>query len=609
MRAHDRRFKNALRICAVLLVPAMADRAGGSPAPVATASGSASTETTRAALILSRATFGPRPGDLDRVLQMGVERWLDRQLHPEQIDDAALEAKLARFDDIKLGPRELLDKYPKPDRAEREARKKAQEARESGEPMDEATRETLKSARGDGMDGPREIAVELSEAKVLRAVESERQLAEVLTDFWFNHFNVYARKSLPTLMCLPSYERDAIRPNVLGSFQDLLFATAQHPAMLLYLDNWTNTREGFNPREAAANLMRDEMGMGRRGRGGRGGFGRGDGFGGDGFGRRGAFGQADQRPDKQKRKSGINENYARELMELHTLGVDGGYSQQDVIEVAKCLTGWTIVSPELVTERLRNRDRGEGGGGPESMIDGSFHFVADAHVTGPKMVLGHTIDAGGVDDGRDVIRLLCQEPATAHFVCKKLATKFVSDHPSEELVSEMAAAFQKTGGDIRAVVKTMFLSERFVPEALSGSKVKTPFELAVSTVRATGSKLMGGPGLAKSLQQLGMPLYLCQPPTGYDEEAETWLSAGNMLTRIRFTGELLSGSIPGVRVPTPPEDLKTWAAEVLPESGRELSEESAATIREAMGEFPGLSTGSKLQEMALLLASPSFQRQ
>jgi uncharacterized protein (DUF1800 family) len=352
-----------------------------------------------------------------------------------------------------------------------------------------------------------------------------------MTDFWFNHFNVYARKNRNTLLALASYERDAIRPHALGSFHDLLLATAQHPAMLFYLDNWINTKDGFNPRRPR---------------------------------------------EDDARTFGINENYARELMELHTLGVDGGYDQRDVIEVARAMTGWSVVGPQAakMRERIaRRRGRNRVPAALRALPDeGSFFFNPMAHDDREKTVLGMRVDEegdGGIGDGLAVLRLLSRHPSTARFTSTKLAKRFVADTPSDALVEEMSDTFSRTDGDISAVLRTMFLSPRFVEEGTTGDKVKTPLELVASAMRVTGGDVDGA-ALAHFVAELGMPLYLCQPPTGYDEDASAWLSAGSVLTRVRFAGALASGSIPGVRLPEPRQDPP---------------------------------------ELALMIASPDFQRQ
>ncbi|MFQ5789939.1 MAG: DUF1800 domain-containing protein, partial [Acidobacteriota bacterium] len=359
----------------------------------------------------------------------------------------------------------------------------------------------------------------------------------------------------------------------------------QHPAMLHDLDNWITTREGFDPREAFRNPMR----------------------------RRGRRGRSRPRPDgaPDRRRFGLNENYARELLELHTLGVDGGYTQQDVIEVARCLTGWTVINPEAAMRPRRGgrQDRSAGRGSMRRPgEDGRFHFNALAHDEGQKTVLGRKITAGGLEDGLAVIKMLSEHPATARFISTKLAQRFVSDHPSEALVNQMAESFLRTGGDIREVLYTMFRSPRFVEEGSRAVKVKTPLELVVSTLRATSAKVTG-PALARALAFLGMPLYLCQPPTGYEEEASTWLSAGSLLTRIRFTGELLRGSLRGVHLPSPPEDFELWASQILPGREDPGAARAGAALQEGPAQLEELGLVGERQAMALLLISPAFQRQ
>ncbi len=480
-------------------------------------------ETARAALLLSRATYGARPGELERVVRLGVDRWLDTQLHPERIDDRILESKLEHFTLLDGSTSELMAAYPRPSAEERLALQKQRESMEDG---------NARPRRRDPGMGPGRVLMELSHAKLLRAVYSERQLQEVMADFWFNHFNVYARKNRNTLLTLPAYERDAIRPHVLGKFEDLLLATAQHPAMLFYLDNWVNTKEGFDPRA---------MMKGRR------------------AGRQPRSGQ-------ERRLFGINENYARELMELHTLGVDSGYTQDDVVAVARAFTGWSVVGPNIAEARARMESRFPTRPLPKFLTglpeEGSFYFNALAHDEEPKTILGVRFDAGRMEDGRLVVHMLATHAATARFISSKLAQRFVSDSPSDELVGSVWAT----------------------------------------------SATVEGPGLVRALFDLGMPLYLCQPPTGYDEEASTWLTAGSVLTRIRFVGELAAGRIRGVGPLVAPSDIDQWMASVVPSGRDSMTADEAKALEEAMGDFAtGASDGTK--RMALVLASPAFQRQ
>jgi uncharacterized protein (DUF1800 family) len=340
--------------------------------------------------------------------------------------------------------------------------------------------------------------VELSEQKVLRAVYSERQLQEVLTDFWFNHFNVDARKGRDRFLITP-YERDAIRPHVLGRFRDLLGATAKSPAMLFYLDNWLSA----DPNGPHAIVSPPRLARGP-------------------FGGRvvvpGRVRQPAQGPNAPK---GLNENYGRELLELHTLGVDGGYTQKDVTEVARAFTGWTI-------EPAR-----QGGG---------FVFRPQLHDPGAKMVLGHAIKAGGgQSDGEQVLDILAAHPSTARFIAAKLARRFVSDDPPPALVDRAADRFRRTGGDLREVVRTILLSPEFQSADLYRAKAKSPFEFVVSALRAAGTDVDDPRPLVRMLQEMGMPLYQCQPPTGYKDTADAWINTGALVSRMNAAVRLAAG--------------------------------------------------------------------
>jgi len=410
---------------------------------------------------LNRLAFGPAPGDVERVQRTGLATWIDQQLRPERIPADALDAKLRRLTTLTLDPGTIARDYIQPAREER--RKRQQMNTEGG--ADPGPRRLPPNAT---MRRARQVFTDLAEAKLLRAVYSERQLEEVLADFWFNHFNVFGRKG-QTEIYLGAYERDAIRPHVLGKFRDLLGATAKSPAMLVYLDNWQS-------------------------------------------GRRGA----------------VNENYARELLELHTLGVDGGYNQADIVAVARAFTGWTIGAP---------RNPG-------------FRFAAALHDRGEKIVLGHTIRAGGSrEDGEQVLDIVAKHPSTARHIAFKLSQRFVSDQPPQALVDRAAARFRATDGDLREVVRTIITSpEFFAPPALR-AKVKTPFEFVVSALRATSANVNSGLGIVRALADMGMPLYLCQPPTGYDDTAEAWVSSGSLVSRINFALDLTNNRLRGVRLP------------------------------------------------------------
>lgn len=565
-------------------------------------------ERKRAIHVLNRFTFGPRPGDVQKIEAAGIENWFDQQLHPEKIDDSALEARLAPLRTLKMSTTELVKDFPPPqlikmvengrasiprdpqekaiyqaaiDRQEqKEAAKqdaaqnnsqddpaKAQSGNDQSatrsrggknledrmyaslsadslmnEPPDQRFKDLMKMSPNDMravamsmnqqerermFDGftPQQketllaivnpqlvVQGELTQAKLLRAVYSERQLDEVMTDFWMNHFNIYINKGAPEHYMLTAYERDVIRPHALGKLKDLLVATAKSPAMLFYLDNW----QSIGPDSDVAKYGGRQPGRGRFGRG--------------------PFGMMvyySPKPlpqptpqQKAKRPSGLNENYAREIMELHTLGVDGGYTQKDVTELAKVLTGWTIDKPQQ---------------------GGEFKFDERRHEPGKKLVLGKEFKEGGEGEGMKALEMLAHHPSTAHFISKKLAMRFVSDDPPESLVQRMAQTFKETDGDIREVLRTMYHSPEFwAPEAYR-AKVKTPLEFVVSAVRASGADVENPQALNQQLQKLGMPLYGMQPPTGYSMKADAWVNSAALLNRMNFGLALAAGRLPGIQ--------------------------------------------------------------
>ncbi len=605
---------------------------------------------------LNRLTFGVRPGDVERVRAMGLDKWFDQQLHPDKIDDSAMEARLAPFRTLKMSTREMVENFPppqilkavesgrmsmpsdpskraiyqsrilameenqqkkqdaaaannavannaasvnadkdagagtrdmKPDQdakaggepdsdanltpEQRQQRLKQREAdmyadlgasprpgqnpqtqnpqaqqmarrREAamyadlesdtllGMPPDERYKSIMKMSPQERLDlareyrGPRAMQLvdgmkaeqqetiqaimnpqlvvggELSEAKVLRAIYSDRQLEEVMTDFWYNHFNIVIGKG-PDRYMITAYERDVIRPHVLGKFKDLLVATAKSPAMLFYLDNW----ESVGPHSELA-LYGNQRRQFRRGP----------------FGR---VYQVPPRPQQNKnRPSGLNENYAREIMELHTLGVDGGYTQKDVTELAKVLTGWSIDKPQQ---------------------GGAFKFNERAHEPGPKYIFGQKIKEHGEDEGMEMLDILAHHPSTAKFISKKLAMRFVSDNPPQSLINLMADTFEKKDGDIREVLRTMFNSPEFWAADAYRAKVKTPLEFVASSVRASGVEVQNALPLVQFLNRMGMQLYGMQPPTGYSMKAETWINSAALLARMNFALQLGTGKLPG----------------------------------------------------------------
>ncbi|MDP9053245.1 MAG: DUF1800 family protein, partial [Acidobacteriota bacterium] len=559
---------------------------------------------------LNRLTFAPRPGDVDAVSAMGLDRWIELQLHPLTIpENPVLEAKLAALDTLRMDTAELVRHYPTPRMvkamvdgkqpfptdpetrymvrklAARVERKEA--ADKSGKPdtsdlnaqgvgpwqLDDRQKQILESGKPaeqaallesmprdeqyDLLDslrnGPRQklyalaspdlrrkiqifngpiqvVNQDLTEGKLMRAVYSDRQLEAVLTDFWYNHFNVFLDKGADRYM-VTAYERDVIRPHVLGKFEDLLLATAESPAMLFYLDNWQSVGPDTRP----------NMKPGAR------------------------------------RKQGLNENYGRELMELHTLGVDGGYTQQDVTEVARCFTGWTIREPQK---------------------GGAFEYNDKQHDKGEKHVLGFTIPAGGgIGDGLKVIDILAHSSATARFISKSLAVRFVSDTPSEALVNWMAKRFMDTGGDLREVMRAMIYSPEFWNPANFRSKVKSPLEMVASAVRAVNGDVDFASGLAGLMNQLGEPLYRKLEPTGYSNRSMDWLNSASLLARMNFAMSLAQGKIQGVKV-----DAAQFAGEPAEIEHNLLMTDASPDALAAIGANQGPMAAG------LTLASPDFQR-
>ena len=510
---------------------------------------------------LDRLTYGPRPGDLEAVKKMGLKKWIDAQLHPESLAESnELEARLTPLKSLSMSQEEIAKNYANPvvqvvatiaanlQQAQKgsggtavlplnppiqetqPAIRRAQPVKAIGDllppdqvrilrngtleqrrsvlakiPADQIddvvaalpnnVRNQLMAAASPGVQRKLQLAVnpqqvvgsDLSEAKLYRAIYSTHQLEEQLTDFWFNHFNVSLDKGADRML-ITTYERDVIRPNVLGKFRDLLEATANSSAMMFYLDNWQNVTP---PPPARANAKGKQAKQATR---------------------------------------GINENYARELMELHTLGVDGGYTQHDIIEVARCFTGWSINNPNQ--------------GGP-------FVYNDNTHDKGEKVVLGVTIPAGGgKEDGEKVLDILAAHPSTAHFISKELAQRFVADDPPSTLINAMAKTFTDSGGDIRAVMQTMLDSKEFFSVGAFHSKVKTPFEMIVSSMRATNARVDYAMPLANQISTLGQPLYRKLEPTGYSNANVEWVNSASLLARMNFAMQLGENKVEGVTVDT-----------------------------------------------------------
>jgi uncharacterized protein (DUF1800 family) len=513
--------------------------------------------------VLNRIGFGPRPGDVEKVRAIGIGRYIDQQLHPERIPDTSMIARLSELTTIGMSSREIAEKFALPALEARRERK--QDAKEDGA-------QTPKR-RDPEQERASRVMLELGEQKMLRAIYSERQLQEVLTDFWFNHFNVDARKG-PDRFMLTEYERETIRPHVLGKFRDLLEATAKSPAMLFYLDNWMSADPNGPHPDTRMNRrgiarVRPQQQQGKNAP------------------RSGALGVPAERvrgagaPGVNK---GLNENYGRELMELHTLGVDGGYTQKDVTEVARAFTGWTIQNPRQAGSPARQPRWGAEGGG--------FMFNPRVHDTGEKVVLGHRIKAGGdISDGERVLDILAKHPSTARFIATKLARRFVSDTPPASLVDRAAARFRDTNGDLREVTRTILTSPEFLSPDAYRAKIKTPLEFLASAVRATSADVQDATPLVRTMQQLGMPLYQCQPPTGYKDTADGWVNTGALVNRMNVAVSLTNNQLRGVSL-ADPSAVQTML-------GDEVSESTRATIAKAT---------TPEQMAALTLGSPEFQR-
>ena len=461
--------------------------------------------------VLNRLAFGARPGDVARVRAMGVDQWIALQLAPDRIDDKASEAVVATYEELNRPTSDFVSMYEEGQRAIRQMQMRAAQQGDSANRRDmraEALREN--PALRDQVRRNQRILGDVQSAKLARAVGSERQLDEVMTDFWENHFTVFAGKGL-TRIFIPAYDRDVIRPRALGKFRDLLGAVAKSPAMLFYLDQWQSAADSLHP--VLASGGRPVMYPVRPNR--------------PAAAVIGAGAAIAQRLPAQRQRRGLNENYARELLELHTLGVDGGYTQHDVIEVARALTGWTM-----------NPRQGA-----------QFVFRPEIHDAGEKIVLGHRLPAGrGIEDGEEVLDIVARDPHTARFIARKLATRFVSDNPPPALVERAAQTFLRTDGDIRETVRTIVTSTEFFSRAAFHSKVKSPFELVTSTLRAVGAEPDTSMRSAQMVAFLGQPIFGHQAPNGWPEAGSEWMNTGAILNRINFGFAVAGGRLPTASV-------------------------------------------------------------
>jgi len=506
--------------------------------------GKALTEDQKILHILNRLGFGARPGDIEKVKKLGIEKYIDQQLNPSTIDDSVADTKVKSLEVFGMTTAEVFAKYPNPGALLRqlEGGRQAQANNAAQQNPEQMTEDQQRQRRQKLNELYREydlrpaaqLMPQVAANRVLRAVYSERQLQEVMVDFWQNHFNVFSGKAA-VRWYIPSYERDVLRKNALGNFKDLLTGTAQHPAMLFYLDNFESVSPtAQTPNRPGNGRLRQPL-------------------------------RPQQQQQQRRPQRGINENYARELMELHTLGVDGGYTQTDIVEVAKAFTGWTIADPRGYRRSAANMITGEENrrldrlqrlaGVPDDLESGEFYFNERWHEKGSKSVLGQKIDEGGVKDGLKVIDILVEHPSTAKFIAKKLAVKFVSDKPSQALVDRVADAFHKSHGDIKTTLKALFTDKEFFAPENYRAKIKTPFELAISSIRALGADTNGSPAFLAMLNKLGEVPYGYQAPTGYPDTAEDWVNTGALLERLNYAIAVASNRIPGTTV-----DLKRFQA-------------------------------------------------
>ncbi len=463
---------------------------------------------------LNRLTFGPRPGDALKLRAIGLDNWIDQQLRPEKINDSGIDQFIARYPAINQDQSDLLAQYAQQQREKREVKR---ERADTSRMMTAADSMALRQQMQQRGNLTRQVVTQLQSSRVARAVASERQLQEVMTDFWENHFNIYAQKGGPEPYYLTDFDQNVIRPRALGKFRDLLEAVAQSPAMLFYLDNARSMADSTRPTLNAQGGL-GAMRVRPMRRGGLGGI-------------MGAMRGSEQmrRPQQQQRqRQGLNENYGRELLELHTLGVDGGYTQQDVMNVARAFTGWTIKPPP------------QGGG---------FIFRPQVHDAGEKVVLGNKLAAGrGMEDAEDVLDILAKSPATARFISFKLARRFVSDSPSKALVDHAAQVYLKTDGDIREVLRSIITSPEFFSQHAFRSKVKSPFEVVVSALRALNAAPDSTPRSAQVIAFLGQPIFGHQAPNGWPETGEAWMNTGAILNRINFGMAVAAGRLPGADI-------------------------------------------------------------
>lgn len=523
------------------------------------------TERQAAAHLLSRFTFGATPGQIDEVVKIGLETWFKQQLQVAFKEDT-LQQRLSNFQFLNLTNTEIAQMFPRPAKLLKIAVEDGVIPRDS---IDLLSKDELKVRlapyiKEKNIHTQAELVRELINQKIIRAAYANNQLQEVLTDFWFNHFNVALTKSQVVPFVL-AYERDAIRPHVLGKFNDLLLATSQSPAMLTYLDNFNSFGDNDSVQNSRVRKKIEEERMNR------------------------VVNSEDTAVNNQlknrRRRSGINENYARELLELHTLGVDGGYTQADVTQAARVLSGWSIypmgeLAGGQITRLIESageeklKERG-------FVRNGDFFFVQSRHDIKQKQILGKIFpENGGYQEGVDLLSILAHHQSTAKFICKKIAVRFVSDNPPQSLTDKMSKTFLEKDGDIKQVIITMVNSPEFWSKQVLREKTKSPFELVINSVRALNAKVNAPYQLFRQLEKMGQKIYYYQAPTGFPDRSDYWINTGALLNRMNFGIEITSQQIRGIRVDLlklnnehEPENaeaaLKTYARLLMPERDME----------------------------------------
>ena len=511
------------------------------------------TERQAAAHLLSRFTYGAAPGQVDVVARMGLENWFVQQL-AAQLPDDSLEQVLSRYDALELSNEEVAATYPRNGQVIRMAVRDGVVDKDSLKTDRAAYRALIQNYMQEkGLKREQELFRQFFCQKILRAAYSQNQLEEVMTDFWFNHFNVSITKN-DCAGFIPAYERDVIRPNALGRFSELLIRTAKSPAMLFYLDNFISSAP------------------------------------------------VDSVTMPAQRARGLNENYAREVMELHTLGVDGGYTQQDVTQAARVLTGWGVYPMGEYAK-----------GGGMAMLkkysdaqiasrgfvhEGDFFFNANRHDKGEKTVLGHVFPAGGgYEEGVDLLEMLAHHPSTARFISRKLAVRFVSDDPPASLIDKMVTTFLDKNGDIRQVLLTMVEAPEFWSAQALREKTKSPFELAIGSVRSLHATIYQPMQLYNWVARMGEKKYYYQAPTGYPDKGAYWINTGSLLNRMNFGLALAAGRIPGVNV-----DLLAL------NSGHEPESAQAALLIYGKLILPERDLDATVKRLTPMLGDPSFSK-